>query len=62
MANLNGFAHDELAFAVINRAGFAFIHAADVGAQGPGEVAARRDVAQVVVELVGACHKVLAAL
>ena len=43
------------------RAAFALVHAANVGGERPGKVAAGRHVAQVVVELVGAADHVLAA-
>ena len=42
-------------------AGFAFVDAADVGQEGPGEVAAGNDVALVEVEPVGAADHVFAA-
>ncbi len=61
VADFNGFAHDELARASICRAVFSFVHAANIGAERPGEVAAGRYVAKVVVQLIGAADQVLAA-
>src|SRR5580704_482967 len=67
MADFNSFADYEIAGAVLAgcgglRTSLAFVYAADVGEHGPKEVAAGDNVAQVVVELVGAADHVLAAL
>ena len=59
VADLDGFADLERRAAV--RAALALDGIADVGCDGGGEVAARRDVAEVVVELVGAGDHVGAA-
>ena len=61
MADLDCFANNELARAPIDRTAFALVHAADIGGEGPREIAARHNVAQVVVQLVRACNQVLSA-
>src|SRR6185437_13687038 len=55
--HFDGFADDEAAGAVGRGAGFAFVDGADVGGEGPLEIAAGDDVAEVVVELVGSADE-----
>src|SRR5215469_15722376 len=62
VADFDGLADDQLAGARIDGAGLALVYAADIGAEGPGEVAARNHVALVIVELVGAADHIFAAL
>ena len=62
VADFDGLANYQLAAAVVLRACFAFVDAADVSRNCPFEVAAGHYVAQVVIELVGASYEVLAAL
>ena len=58
MADLYGFAEAE--GLVADGVELAFVDVPDVGGEGGGEVAAGRDVAVVVVELVGAGNEVVA--